>query len=158
MFRADSLKLSKKGSGSDMNKYLKMFLHRGLIFAGFGPIILGIIYAVLQKTVPDFSLNGTQILIAIVSVYLLAFVQAGASVFNQIESFSIPKSLFCHLSVLYIAYVICYLVNNWIPFETVFLLSFTGIFLIVYFVVWITVFLSIKITSKKLNAKLKKHR
>ncbi len=138
-----------------MNRYLKSFLHRGLIFAGFGPIILGIIYAVLQKTVTDFSLNGVQILIAIVSVYFLAFIQAGASVFNQIESFSTPKSLFCHLSVLYLAYTTCYLVNNWIPFDPKFLIIFTAIFLIVYFAVWITVFISIKITSKKLNAKLK---
>lgn len=138
-----------------MNRYIKSFLHRGLIFAGFGPIIIGIVYAVLQKTVTDFSLNGVQILIAIVSVYLLAFVQAGASVFNQIESFSIPKSLFCHLSVLYLAYTSCYLINSWIPFDPKFLLVFTAIFLIVYFCVWITVFVAVKITSRKLNAKLK---
>ncbi len=138
-----------------MNRYIKSFLHRGLIFAGFGPIIIGIVYAVLQKTVADFSLNGVQILIAIVSVYLLAFVQAGASVFNQIESFSIPKSLFCHLSVLYLAYTSCYLINSWIPFDPKFLLVFTAIFLIVYFSVWITVFVAVKITSRKLNAKLK---
>lgn len=138
-----------------MNRYIKSFLHRGLIFAGFGPIILGIVYAVLQKTVTDFSLNGVQILIAIVSIYLLAFVQAGASVFNQIESFSIPKSLFCHLSVLYLAYTSCYLINSWIPFDPKFLLVFTAIFLIVYFSVWITVFVAVKITSRKLNAKLK---
>lgn len=138
-----------------MNRYIKSFLHRGLIFAGFGPIILGIVYAVLQKTVTDFSLNGVQILIAIVSIYLLAFVQAGASVFNQIESFSIPKSLFCHLSVLYLAYTSCYLINSWIPFDPKFLLIFTAIFLIVYFSVWITVFVAVKITSRKLNAKLK---
>lgn len=138
-----------------MNKYLKMFLHRGLIFAGFGPIILGIIYAVIQEAIPEFSLNGVQVLIGIVSVYFLAFIQAGASVFNQIESFSIPKALFCHLSVLYLAYTLCYLVNSWIPFDPKILLIFTAIFLIVYFAVWITVVVTLKITSKKLNAKLK---
>lgn len=138
-----------------MNRYLKNFLHRGLIFGGFGPIILGIIYAILEGTVEDFSLNGTQVLIAIVSVYILAFVQAGASIFNQIESFSIPKSLFCHLSLIYAAYVICYLVNNWIPFSPDVLLIFTAIFLAVYFAVWIIVYASLKTASKKLNAKLR---
>ena len=137
-----------------MNKYVKEFLHRGLIFGGFGPIILGIIYAILQKTESNFSLNGTQVLIAIISIYAIAFVQAGASVFNQIESFSIPKSILCHLSSLYAVYVIGYLVNNWIPFEPSFLLIFTAIFLIIYFAVWITVYLTVKLTSKKLNAKL----
>lgn len=138
-----------------MNKYLKSFLHRGLIFGGFGPIVLGIIYAILEKTVDDFSLNGTQILIAIISVYILAFVQAGASVFNQIESFSVPKSLLCHLSLLYVTYAVCYLINNWIPFNPTVLLIFTAIFLTVYFVIWIIVYISVKTASRKLNAKLK---
>ena len=137
-----------------MNKYLKEFLHRGLIFGGFGPIILGIIYAILEGTVSDFSLNGTQVLIAIISIYLLAFVQAGASVFNQIESFSIPKSLLCHLSVLYVAYVCCYLINSWIPFNPIVILIFTAIFLVIYFAVWLTVFISVKIVSRRLNEKL----
>jgi hypothetical protein len=155
MFPEDSLKQLKKGWVFNMNKYLKMFLHRGLMFGGFGPIILGIIYAILQKNVENFSLDGVQILVAIISIYLLAFVQSGASVFNQIESFSLPKSLLCHLSLLYVAYVVCYTVNNWIPFEPTVLAIFTGIFLAVYFVVWLTVFFTIKLVSKKLNAKLK---
>lgn len=138
-----------------MNKYVKTFLHRGLIFGGFGPIILGIIYVVIQMNNNDFSLNGVQTLVAIVSIYLLAFVQAGASVFNQIESFSVPKSLFFHLLFLYVAYVFCYLVNNWIPFDPKVLLIFTAIFLVVYFSVWVTVVFILKITSRKFNAKLK---
>ena len=137
-----------------MNKYVKEFIHRGLIFGGFGPIILGIIYAVIQASNPDFSLDGRQCLVGIVSIYMLAFVQAGASVFNQIESFSLPKSHLCHLSCLYAVYVICYLVNNWIPFNPRVLLIFTAIFLAVYFITWITVFTIVKITSKKLNKKL----
>lgn len=138
-----------------MNKYLKSFLHRGLIFGGFGPIILGIIYAVIQSTQKDFSLSGPEVLTAIISIYLLAFVQAGASVFNQIESFSLPKSVLCHFSVLYVAYVICYLVNNWIPFNHEVIAIFTVIFLAVYFIVWITVVSILKVTTKRLNEKLK---
>ncbi|MBP3940879.1 MAG: DUF3021 domain-containing protein [Christensenellaceae bacterium] len=137
-----------------MNKYFKEFLRRGLIFGGFGPIILGIIYAILDSTIENFALSGNQILIAILSVYLLAFVQAGASVFNQIESFSLPKSLFCHLGLLYAAYTICYLVNNWIPFDPKVILIFTAIFLAAYLTIWAIVYLSVKKASSKLNAKL----
>ena len=125
------------------------------MFGGFGPIILGIIYTVIQSIQKDFSLSGSEVLIAIVSIYLLAFVQAGASVFNQIESFSLPKSVLCHFSVLYAAYVICYLVNNWIPFNPKVIAIFTAVFLTVYFVVWITVVLVLKITTRKLNEKLR---
>ena len=137
-----------------MNKYFKGFIHRGLIFGGFGPITLGIIYAILDKTITSFSLNGVQVLIAILSVYTLAFMQAGATVFNQIESWSIPKSLLCHFSLIYVSYVICYLVNSWIPFKPNVLLIFTVSFVLTYFVIWITVFISVKLVSKKLNKKL----
>ena len=94
-------------------------------------------------------------LIAIISIYLLAFLQAGASVFNQIESFSVMKSTFCHFSVLYVAYTLCYVVNDWILFNINVLLIFTGIFAVVYLTVWVTVVAILKLTSKKLNAKLK---
>ncbi len=137
-----------------MNKILKTFLHRGLIFGGFGPIILGIIYAVLESSIDDFSLNGFQILVAIVSIYILAFLQAGASVFNQIDEWSVPKSMLCHFSVLYIAYTACYLINNWIPFNANVLIIFTIIFVSVYLAVWIIVFISIKLVSRKLNKKI----
>lgn len=137
-----------------MNTYLKTFLHRGLVFGGFGPIVLGIVYAVLERTINDFSLNGVQLLVAIVSVYLLAFIQAGVSVFNQIESWSVPKAMLCHFSLLYIAYAGCYLLNNWIPFQPTVLMIFTGIFVVGYLIIWITVFVSVNLVSRKLNAKL----
>lgn len=138
-----------------MNKYVKEFLHRGLVFAGFGPVILGIIYFILSKTIDNFSLSGGEILLGIVSTYLLAFVQAGVSVFNQIEHWPLAKSLLCHLVTLYLTYSLCYVANTWIPFEPKVLLIFTVIFMIIYFVVWGVVYFSIKATSKNFNAKLK---
>ena len=137
-----------------MNRYLKEFLHRGLMFGGFGPIVMGVIYYILSLTVSGFSIDGGDILCAIVSTYILAFLQAGASVFNQIEEWPLPKSLFFHFATIYLAYSLCYIINTWIPFEAAVLLIFTLIFIVVYFVVWIAVFLSIKAVSKRLNAKL----
>ena len=138
-----------------MNKYIKEFLHRGLMFGGFGPIIFGIIIFVVSKTTENFILEAGEVFIGIVSIYLLAFVHAGASVFNQIEHWSIGKSLLCHLSTLYVAYSLCYVINTWIPFEPKMLLLFTAIFMIIYFVVWGVVYFTIKATSKNFNAKLK---
>lgn len=138
-----------------MNKHVKNFFQRGLLFAGFGPVIAGIIYAILDHTVPAFSLSGTEVLIAIISTYLLAFIQAGASVFNQIDHWSPAKSALCHFSMLYAAYVLCYLVNRWIPFEPAVLLVFTAIFLGGYLVIWLVVYFSVKAASKRLNAKIR---
>ena len=138
-----------------MNKYVKEFLHRGLMFGGFGPIIFGIIIFIVSKTTENFILEAGEVFIGIVSIYLLAFVHAGASVFNQIEHWPIGKSLLCHLSTLYVAYSLCYVINTWIPFEPKMLLLFTAIFMIIYFVVWCVVYFTIKATSKNFNAKLK---
>lgn len=138
-----------------MNKYVKEFFHRGLIFGGFGPIILGIVYAILDGNLKDFSLSGVQCLIAIVSIYFVAFIQAGASVFNQIEEWSLPKSLLCHFSMLYFAYIICYLINSWIPFNINVILIFSAIFVVSYFAVWSFVVVSVKMISRKLNKKIK---
>ena len=138
-----------------MNKYLKEFLHRGLMFGGFGPIVAGIVYAILSKTVDSFSLEGTEVLIAILSTYLLAFVQAGATVFNQIEDWPVPKSLLCHFVTLYVAYSLGYILNSWIPFEPMVLVIFSLIFTVTFFIIWIIVYLSVKTVSRKMNSKLR---
>ena len=137
-----------------MNKYVKEFFHRGLVFSGFGPIILGIVYFILSKIINNFTLSGGEVLSGIISTYLLAFVQAGATVFNQIENWGISKSLLCHLLTLYVAYSLCYVANTWIPFEPKVLLIFTVIFMAFYFIVWGIVYSIVKTTSKNLNAKL----
>ena len=137
-----------------MRSYVKNFFLRGLIFGGFGPIVLGIIYAIQDICASDFSLSGRQVLIAVLSTYFLAFVQAGASVFHQIERWPIAKSLFYHFGTIYVSYLLCYLANTWIPFEPMAVVIFTGIFILIYFVVWLTVVGIIKCCEKKLNAKI----
>ncbi len=137
-----------------MTTYVKKFLHRGMLFGGFGPMVAGIVYAVLQHTVPEFSLTGGQVCLAILSTYLLAFLQAGASVFNQIESWPLAKSLLCHFSTLYVGYTLCYLVNTWIPFHVEVLLVFTAIFAAVYAVIWLTVYLCVRAGARRFNRQL----
>lgn len=137
-----------------MNKYLKSFLHRGLLFGGFGPVVASIVFLAISHSVDNFSLSAQEVLTATLSTYLLAFVHAGASIFNQIEHWSLPKSLLCHFSMLYAAYSLCYIANSWIPFDPKVLLIFSLIFIAVYFVIWITVYLCVRNTTKKLNGHL----
>ena len=139
-----------------MNKYVKTFLHRGLIFSGFGPVIAGIVFGILGAALEDFSLSGFETLLAILSTYVLAFVHAGASVFNQIEHWPIAKSMFFHFFSLYVVYLGCYVVNSWIPFDMTVILIFTGIFAITYFLIWGIVVLAVKSTEKRLNKRLER--
>lgn len=133
-----------------MNKYAKEFLHRGLMFGGFGPVVAGIVLA----CIPAVRLSGGEVLLAILSTYALAFIHAGASVFNQIEHWSMAKSLLCHFGCLYLAYSLCYLVNSWIPFEPMVLVIFTAAFAAVYFAVWGIVYACIRSAEKKMNRHL----
>lgn len=139
-----------------MNKYLKEFLLRGLIFGGFGPIIAGIVFLSISFSIDNFTFSAPQVCLAIISTYILAFVHAGVSIFNQIENWPIAKSLLCHMGSLYIVYVLCYLVNSWIPLNLSIILIFTAIFVVMYLLIWLIVFLSIKATSKRFNARLEK--
>lgn len=137
-----------------MNKYIKDFLKRGMMFSGLGPVTAGLVIFIISLFEENVQLNGVQVLIMIISTFLLAFVQAGATVFNQIEHWSVPRSLACHFSTLYAAYVLCYIVNSWIPFDITVVIVFSIIFIISFFAIWITVYLCVKLLSKRLNKNL----
>lgn len=137
-----------------MNKYVKEFLHRGLVFGGFGPIVVSIILLAINAAGEAVTLTAKDYFTSTVSIYLLAFVHAGASVFNQIEHWSLPKSVFFHFSSLYIVYSLCYIINSWIPFEPKVLLIFTAVFVAGYIAVWLTVMVILKITTKEMNRRL----
>lgn len=138
-----------------MNKYFKEFLHRGLMFGGLGPMVAGIVFFILELTVEGFALSGVEVLLAIISTHLLAFIQARASVFNQIEHWPVAKSLLFHFLSIYLAYSLCYIVNSWIPFEVMVLVIFTVIFAVAYFVIWLSVFLAVRAVEKRLNKNLR---
>ena len=136
-----------------MKKYILEFLRRGMAFGGFGPIVMGIVYLIISL-ITDLKFSGVEIFSGIISTYILAFIHAGASVFNQIEHWSISKSVAFHLSFLYFAYLGCYLINSWIPFSWIVVLIFTLAFLLTYFIIWFIVYLITKKTTKEMNKKI----
>lgn len=138
-----------------MNKYVKEFLRRGLMFAGFGPIVFGIIVLCISCFDGVAVHSARNIFIGIVTTYTIAFVQAGVTVFNQIEHWSVPKSMLCHFGLLYVVYSLSYIANSWIPFKAEVLVTFTVIFAVVFFVIWGIVYLCVRSTSKKINEKLR---
>lgn len=136
-----------------MNKYVKDFVLRGLMFGGFGPIVTAIVLLIISFFT-DVNLTAVDLFTAIISTYLLAFVQAGSSIFNQIEHWPVLKSISIHFAVLYILYSVCYLVNSWIPFEPKVLIAFSVIFVSSYAVIYAVVYFIVKRTAKQLNKTL----
>ena len=138
-----------------MNKYVKEFLRRGLMFSGFGPIVFGIIVLCISYFDSVAVHSARNIFMGIVTTYTIAFVQAGVTVFNQIEHWSVPKSMLCHFGLLYVVYSLSYIANSWIPFKAEVLAVFTIIFVAVFFTIWGIVYLCVRNTSKKINEKLR---
>lgn len=138
-----------------MNKYAKEFMMRGLMFGALGPIVLGIVYMIIGFAGVDLALQGWQVLLGIVSTYLIAFVQAGSSVFEQIEEWSAVKSIFFHLGSIYLVYLLAYLVNSWIPFNWIVIVIFSAAIIVTFLLIWLICYLASKDYIKKLNSIIK---
>ena len=135
-------------------RYVKNFMLRGLLFGGLGPIVFGVI-CVFASRESKVNLTGTEVCISILSTYILAFVQAGTSVYKDVEKWSMVKASGLQLLTLYVVYKMCYLINSWIPFEWYVILIYTISFVITYFVIWLVVYIVVKKSTKELNEKLK---
>lgn len=138
-----------------MNKYFKEFCHRGLLFSGFGPIICGLVYMIINFAGTKLELEGWQIFIAILTSYLLGFICAGSSIFEQIEEWSIFKSCAIHLSSIYLVYLFTYLVNSWIPLDWKVILIFSLSVIFGFLLIWFIGYIITSRCSKKLNRKIK---
>ena len=137
-----------------IKKYYKDFLMRGLTVMGSGPIVLAIIYTILELCGVEVILNGYQAALGIITITVLAFVAAGVTVVYQIEELPLVKAIAIHGIVLYIAYAVVFLVNGWLKEGYIPFLVFTVIFIVGYFAVWGIVYLVIKKSTEKINIKI----
>ncbi|MBO4339319.1 MAG: DUF3021 domain-containing protein [Clostridia bacterium] len=133
--------------------YGKQFLLIGACFAGLGPIVGGMILWLILSPA-NLSLTGGQVFLAIVSTYIIAFVQAGSSVFHRIEHWSPLKAALAQLLSIYAVYTAAYLVNSWMPLKWEVVAIYTAIFVLVYAIIWIVVSVITKSVTKKLNKKI----
>lgn len=137
-------------------QHVKAFLHRGLLFGGFGSVIVGIVYFAVGLATGNTATTTTNMFVATVSGYCLAFLAAGCSVFYQIESWGLAKASFLHGLSLYAVYLSCYLLNSWIAADLATVGIFSAIFILGYLVIWVTVLICVSATAKKLNRKIGK--
>ncbi len=137
-----------------MKKFIKDFFIRGSLFAWTGPVILAIVWSVLQATGVVSGLTVNEVVLGIVSVTIMAFVAAGVSVVYQIDS--IPKIFagLIQMSALYIDYLAVYILNGWIPLNKVWI--FTSIFVVAFLIIWFIIYISIRIKVEKMNKMIDK--
>ena len=138
-----------------MKKTVLGFLRRGVISCGLGPMVLAILYLIMQKQGAGDTLTVHQVCMGIFSLSGLAFIAGGMNVIYQIERLPLMVAILIHGSVLYISYLITYLINDWLDWGTAPILVFTGIFVIGYVLIWAVIYSIIKRNTAQLNQILK---
>ena len=137
-----------------MKKFWKQFFMRGIVAGGGGPVVLAIIFLCLGLSGMVQTLDVFQVVLGIVSSFVMAFVAAGISAVYQIEKLPLVWATLIQGGVLYIDYLGIYLLNGWLADGIVPFLVFTAIFVVGFAIIWLVVYLSIKYNANKLNQKL----
>ena len=139
-----------------MKRFVLDFLRRGFIASGIGPIVLAIIYLVLQQTAGVRTLTTNEACIGIFSLTALAFIAGGMNAIYQIERLPIMTAVLIHGCILYIGYLCTYLINDWLGFGVIPIIVFSVIFIVGYIVIWSVIYSIIRKNTAKLNEMLKK--
>ena len=138
-----------------MRKFVVEFLRRGLIACGLGPIVLAILYLILQQTAAVETLAVNQVCIGIFSITALAFIAGGMNAIYQIERLPLMVAVLIHGGVLYTAYLGTYLLNDWLDWGVIPMVVFTAIFIVGYLAIWAIIYAIIKKNTARLNEILK---
>ena len=138
-----------------MRKFVSEFLRRGFAACGMGPIILAILYLILQQTAAIETLTVNQVCIGIFSITALAFVAGGMNAIYQIERLPLMVAILIHGGVLYVSYLGTYLLNDWLDGGVMPIIVFSAIFVVGYIVIWAIIYSITKRHTEKLNEMLK---
>ena len=138
-----------------MKRIVSEFFRRGLIACGLGPIVLAILYLILQHQANLETLTVNQVCLGIFSLSALAFIAGGMNVIYQIERLPLMVAILIHGGVLYISYLVTYLINDWLEWGVTPILVFSGIFVFGYLVIWAIIYSIVKRNTEKLNIILK---
>ena len=131
------------------------FLRRGVAACGLGPLVLAVVYMVLQHKGIAQSLMVSEVVVGIVSLSALAFIAGGMNFVYQAERLPLMVAILIHGVVLYISYLLTYLVNGWLAGGAMPIIAFTVIFIVGYIAIWIVIYSVTRARTRSLNEKLK---
>ena len=138
-----------------MRKITGEFFRRGLAAGGFGPLVLAVLYLILQREVGLETLTVSEVCLGIVSLWALAFIAGGMNVVYQIERLPLMAAILIHGGVLYVSYLLTYLVNDWLEWGPAPVLVFTGFFAVGYLVIWAVIWSLTRRHTARVNELLK---
>lgn len=139
-----------------MKVFWKDFCLRGLCAAWGGPVVLGIIYWIIEATGAADTIPTGQAALGILTITALAFLVAGMTAIYQVERLPLISAILIHGAVLYAIYIGIYLINGWLQSQMVPILIFTAAFVAGYAVIWLCIYLFTKKKTDRINQKLQK--
>lgn len=134
-----------------MKKIITEFFRRGLVACGFGPLVLAILYLILQRKAGLDTLTVNQVCLGIFSLSALAFMAGGMNVVYQIEQLPLMLAILIHGTVLYFSYLCTYLVNSWLELGLAPIFVFSLIFVLGYLAIWAVIYFVTKKKAEDLN-------
>ena len=138
-----------------MKKYALDFMRRGLIALGFGPLVLAVIYFILNKFAGLETLSVDRVCTGIISISLLSFIAGAMNFVYYIERLPLMVAILIHGAALYLSYLLTYLVNGWLEQNIVAFLVFTSIFVFGFILIWLIIYVIIRNNTEKINKILK---
>ena len=141
-----------------MKKHILDFIRRGGAACGLGPLVLAILYVVLEQNGTLEILTVRQVCVGIFSLSALAFIAGGMNVIYQIEQLPLLVAISIHGAVLYLSYLATYLMNGWLKWGSAPVLVFTGIFVVGFIGIWVVICSIIRKNTNKVNQMLNKKR
>lgn len=139
-----------------MKKFAVEFLRRGLMAAWGGPVVVALVYLILDANGAADALSVTQLSMGILSATLMAFIAGGVTAIYQAERLPLPLSILIHFGVLYLDYILIYLMNGWLLNALTPILVFTAVFAAGFALIWALIwFFSVR-DVKKVNASMRR--
>jgi len=135
-----------------MNKFMKEFCRRGLLFAWLGPVILCIVWYFLKKNGIIDQLDVLDVIRAVLSILVMSFLAAGVSAVYTLEQLPYPPAGLIQMAVLYLDYLLVYLWNGWLPLSA--LPVYSLIFLTGFGIIWLIIYLTIRRTVERMNSRM----
>ena len=132
-----------------MKNYIRDFFRRGLIACGFGPLVLAILYLILQSQAGLETLTVSEVCRGIISLSALAFIAGGMNTLYQIERLPLMAAILIHCVALYLCYLATYLLNGWLQRGA------APIFVLGYLLIWAIIYSVTKRNTAHLNRILK---
>lgn len=141
-----------------MKGFVMEFTRRGIFACGIGPIVLAIVYLVLQKATDLKTLSVNQVCVGILSLTALAFIAGGTNAIYQIERLPIMPAILIHGTALYFSYLGVYLLNGWLEQGPIPIVFFSAVFVVGYILIWAIIYSIQRRNTKRLNAALEQQR